>query len=54
MSHGWQVHVIPTEDPTHYATEDCWCNPSTNEDGTVVHHSTDNREAFETGERKPS
>jgi len=52
---GWQIHVIPVEDThTHEAGQWCWCAPTTNEDGTIVHNAADNREAFERGERKPT
>lgn len=41
----------------HHANGSCWCKPTKDDEGkeTVwVHHSMDGREAFETGERKPS
>ena len=50
-------HVIPLDDlREHDCNPDCWCHPTPDdEDPQVwVHHSMDGREAFETGERKPS
>jgi len=32
--------------------EGCWCSPSDDE-GVLVHHSLDQREFYERGERKP-
>jgi hypothetical protein len=32
----------------------CWCNPSIEDDGIVLHRSLDGRERYESGERKPS
>jgi hypothetical protein len=50
---GWHIHVVPFNDnQDHAATLDCWCEPVENEDGTIVHNASDNREAFERGERK--
>jgi len=50
-------HVIPMGDlRDHEATTTCWCKPVEDGDqpGLFVHTSMDGREAFETGERKPS
>lgn len=49
-----QVH--PIGDLREHVTDggSCWCGAAENEDGTIVHNSLDGREAFETGERKPS
>jgi len=48
-------HVVPLDDLRDHVTDGtlCWCRPR-EEDGVVVHNSMDGREAFETGERKPS
>ena len=45
-------HVYPLNDLRDHVTEGdgCWCQP-TDEDGVLIHHSMDGREAFETGER---
>lgn len=59
----WQVrhtvmtdtpHVVPLEDlREHDPDRACWCKPVLDE-GVIVHNAMDGREAFETGERKPS
>ena len=59
-SEGWaifaldsgEIHVIPVGEDHLY--EDCPCRPWENADGTIVHRASDEREKFETGERKPS
>ena len=44
-------HVIPVNDlRPHAQAPDCWCRP-TDDEGVWVHHSLDQREAFENGER---
>lgn len=55
------IHTSPTDDlyPHKLIGFDCWCHPLVIDDevgyGTrVVHNSADEREKFETGERKPS
>jgi hypothetical protein len=55
LIYGWIVHVIPFNDAhEHEGSLGCWCHPVTDEDGIVIHNSADNREAFESGERKVS
>lgn len=53
----WQVNgveVIPLDDLFHHNEGmDCPCFPF-DDDGVIIHNSWDNREAFETGKRKPS
>jgi hypothetical protein len=52
-----RYHVYPENDLREHETNDhtsCWCKPTMDEDGVIVHNSMDGREAFETGERKPS
>jgi len=50
-----KYHVIPSNDLREHDTSiRCWCHPVEDEDGLVVHKALDAREAFETGERKPS
>lgn len=52
-----RIHVIPAGDlREHEGSVACWCRPSIDEDepGVVVHNAMDGREAYETGERKPS
>jgi hypothetical protein len=62
-ANGWEVlglppdllHVIPVNDfREHVADEACWCQPTTERDGIMVHNSMDKREYFERGERRPS
>lgn len=50
------THVLPIDDlREHEETADCWCEPELDHERMIaVHNSADNREAFETGERKPS
>ena len=50
-----QVHVIPVADLRPHNEEGiiCWCEPEV-EENIVVHHAMDEREQYETGERKPS
>jgi hypothetical protein len=39
----------------HVEDATCWCKPRVDEElNLVTHNSADNREAFETGERKPT
>jgi hypothetical protein len=50
-------HVMPENDlREHVMSADCWCHPAVDEEyeNVLVHNSMDGREAFETGERKPS
>lgn len=55
MNTGWQIHVIPVGDTyPHTAGEECWCDPTCEDDGLVIHRADDQRESFERGERKPS
>lgn len=51
-----RTHVVPLEDlREHDLTPTCWCHPEQHDDESiVVHMSMDGREAYETGERKPS
>ena len=46
-----RFHIIPIDDlREHEATPECWCCPDEcEEDGTVIPHALDNREAYETG-----
>lgn len=51
-----KYHVVPLMDLREHITDSdkpCWCHPREDE-GVIVHNSMDGREAFETGERKPS
>jgi len=51
------IHVVPVGDlREHLSSKDCWCNPTEDEEcpEIYIHHSMDGREAFETGERKPT
>jgi len=51
-----EIHTVPLEDiREHKTTKDCWCNPEIEEEyGLVIHNAADEREKFESGERKPS
>jgi hypothetical protein len=50
-----RIHVLPANDMReHQPTIHCWCRPDVTEVGSIVHASMDEREKFETGERKPS
>lgn len=49
------IHILPNhDDGEHFIDDNCECGAHINEDGNVVHHSFDGREAFETRERKKS
>lgn len=56
-------HIYPTNDIREHITQKfqnhqpCWCDPELKIQGMsilLIHNSADGREAFETGERKPS
>ena len=48
------VHVLPLDDlRPHEELTECWCRPRLDE-GVCVHNALDQRESYETGERKPS
>jgi len=50
-------HIYPVGDLRDHETDGkpCWCKPKIENDGMlVVHHSMDEREKYETGERKPN
>lgn len=49
------VHVYPRNDFRPHETDGkpCWCKPTANDDGVIVHNSMDRREEYEEG-RKPS
>lgn len=54
---GNETHIIPVEDMRqHDGNSKCWCNPLIEFElyGTIVtHNSLDERELYETGQRKP-
>ena len=51
---GLPANVMPINDlAEHQEGGDCWCCPDL-DDGIWVHHSADQRELFERGERNPS
>ena len=56
QKNGVSTHVVPLNDlREHVEDATCWCNPRADEElNLVTHNSADNREAFETGERKPT
>lgn len=49
-------HVYPVNDWREHILEDgaCWCKPVKNEDGIWIHNAMDQRELYESGERKRS
>jgi hypothetical protein len=49
-------HIVPVNDTyEHELMPSCWCKPKLDDaDFTAIHHSADQREKFERGERKPS
>jgi hypothetical protein len=55
MSDTW--HVMPTNDlRPHVSSPDCWCKPTPDEkeENMFIHHAMDERQKYETEERKPS
>ena len=58
---GWQIkednegtpHIVPVDDLREHEPASCWCSPTVDNE-VVIHHALDEREKFETGERKPS
>lgn len=50
------THVVPLDDMyEHQLQAECWCCPSLDAEFFVAtHNSADQREAYESGERKPS
>lgn len=55
--HVYPVSDLREHDTTCVKVSRCWCNPvlQIEDEGVIiVHNSMDGREAFETGERKPS
>lgn len=62
-SHAWvvveskfnHIDVIPLNDlKEHGYSWNCWCHPSSDETGVCVHKAMDQRELYESGERKLS
>jgi len=52
---GGITHIYPMGDlRDHQISKKCWCSPKVEDGSLVIHNSMDGREAFETGERKPS
>ena len=48
------LHILPVNDlRDHEESENCWCRPRY-EDGVIIHNAMDQRELYETGERKPA
>lgn len=50
-------HVMPIDDlREHCDSPECWCLPTQDDEESelYVHHSMDRREAYETGDLKPS
>lgn len=42
-----QLQVIPIDDEIEHTFDDCQCDPFTDQDGMVIHHSRDGREKYE-------
>jgi hypothetical protein len=49
-------HIVPVNDTyEHELMPSCWCKPTVDDISFVaVHYAADQREKFESGERKPS
>jgi hypothetical protein len=48
-----QWHILPRNDlREHTESKDCWCEPIVTGD-IITHNALDEREKYETGERKP-
>jgi hypothetical protein len=50
-------HVMPINDlRPHVDSPDCWCKPTQDDEceNVFIHHALDEREKYESGERKPS
>ncbi len=49
-------HIVPVDDMyEHELLPSCWCCPKIDsKDFLAIHNSADEREKFESGERKPS
>ena len=54
--HGTYYHTVPVGDlHAHIPSKECWCDPEVDEEfKLIINQSADQREKFETGERKPS
>jgi len=53
---AWAItgnHVYPINDLRQHTLVNCWCRP-VDDEGVLRHNSLDQRELYETGERKPS
>lgn len=53
----FEAHVVPVGDTRgHTISTPCWCVPcrDTEQPTLWIHNAADQREKFETGERKPS
>ncbi len=54
---AFETHVVPVKDlRPHTISTPCWCEPYQDAEQPMVwiHNAADQREKFETGERKPS
>ena len=48
------LHIYPVNDLREHITsecENCWCNPTVDEYGNVIHNSMDEREPYEEGRK---
>lgn len=45
------IHVYPVNDLREHVTDgdDCWCQPTIDEHGIVIHNALDQRERYEPG-----
>lgn len=50
---GNPFHVYPLNDfrPHEVDGKSCWCNPTVDQDGVIVHNSMDRREEYEEGRK---
>lgn len=56
ITHASGIDMRVGDAREHTTTRGCWCKPTrdTEKRDVWIHHSVDQREKFETGERKPS
>lgn len=46
-------HVVPVDDLREHDPEGCWCKPTVDAWGIVIHNALDRREMYERGEIQP-
>lgn len=51
MTEQW--HILPQNDLREHEDKlSCWCYPLLTSEGVIIHNALDEREKYETGERK--